>query len=110
MCFSAQDIEGIGRVIGMTTWKNLGGVYEGQPATWLTHCHSRRGTGGDQRCRGATVHAEFEGVELLTTGEAPVCWYKPFFGRRVTALFTEEPTIVDKDWSDDIPRWDLRPF
>lgn len=37
MCVSAQDIQGIGRVVTQTTWKNLGGVYSGQWSSWHTH-------------------------------------------------------------------------
>ncbi|KAK4035202.1 hypothetical protein C8A01DRAFT_38295 [Parachaetomium inaequale] len=106
MCFSAQDVEGIGRVIAMTTWKNLGGVYEGQPATWFGHRNDEQ---GGRRCedvtKGSMIHAAFENVELLATGEAPVCWHTPFLGRRVTALFTGAPNIPDEDWERHIPRW-----
>jgi hypothetical protein len=37
MCVSVQGIEGIGRVITLITWKNLGGVNERQWASWYTH-------------------------------------------------------------------------
>jgi hypothetical protein len=37
MSVSAQDVEGIGRVMAMTTWKKLGGVEKGQWDSWYLH-------------------------------------------------------------------------
>ena len=37
MCVSAQDVEGIGRVMALTTWTDLGSVHVGEWASWYSH-------------------------------------------------------------------------
>jgi hypothetical protein len=108
ICFSAQDVEGIGRVIGLTIWKKLGGVYEGQPSTWLTHSSAPTFPAQTTEPREvADVCAAFENVRAVPTSKVtPICSYMPSLGRRATSLFTHTPTDSDDDWfSFCIPAW-----
>lgn len=109
ICFNVQDVEAIGRVIGLTTWKKLGGVYEGQPSASLAHCRNTRVPyQNSEKLRDeAVVYKTFENVRPLAVGKAsPVCSHTPYLGRRVTSLFTQAPKIPDEEWSSCIPEWD----
>jgi hypothetical protein len=100
ICFSAQDVEGIGRVIGLTVWKKLGGVYEGQLPAWFTHSSSATVPDQVKESReAADVYAAFENVRAL-----PASLYMPSLGRRATSLFTHDPTEAEK-WASYIPAW-----
>ena len=119
MSLSAQDVEGIGRVMAMTTWKKLGGVEKGQWDSWYSHYRDVYDftkffirTGKNDRFvrdvdKGTTVYAAFEKVYVPPNGEVPVGWYTPTLSRRVTTLFAGEPNISDSDWSLCIPRQDF---
>lgn len=112
-CFSAQDVEGIGRVIGLTTWKNLGGVNEGQPLTWLTHCRglprAYRDIGQLDRGSEPTVSMVFDKVTVIEPygrRKAPEYHYKPSLGGRVKSVFSEIPKPPMTPWPDYNPMWD----
>lgn len=111
MCLSAQDVQGVGRVISMTSWKKLGGVYEGQLGAWYAHYENTRGiaqhlgTMPEQQDiprnmdRGATVYAAFEKVNSVGS----VGMYTPAISRRVMRLFSGEPETSINKWYTNIP-------
>ena len=105
LCVSAQDVEGVGRVISLTTWKNLGGVYDGQWVNWYPHSteierFTRDFIVSDQEritrslSEGAAVYAGFEN---LPTSEEAVRWYTPSLDGRMLDAFTGERTVQDGD-------------
>jgi hypothetical protein len=117
MCISAQDVDGSGRVLTLTTWKNLGGVYEGQWGAWHAHHKDpsifaesyRTASTADRekmsryREDGAAVYAAFENVNLPSTAAASACWYTPTPSRRVLAHFSRDPAIADDSWGHHVP-------
>ncbi len=117
MCVSAQDIRGIGRVLSLTTWKNVGGVYDGQWANWYTHSLDvGRFTSqllvnpeymkiARDLTKGTTVYSEFENLSS-SPGEPPARWYTASIGRRVLAAFQGEST-ASNNWMRAIPHGGL---
>lgn len=120
MCLGARDVDGIGRVISLTSWKNLGGVNEGQWKSWYRlhegdsrinplgrHTRSPPERFKCHRTRGTMVYAAFENIRVPPGAEVPVRWYTPTLSRRVIDLFTGEPKIPDEDWSSHVPGQDF---
>jgi hypothetical protein len=117
VCITARDVDGVGRVLALTTWKNLGGVYDGQPAAWYTHRRSSRSrmagsaTGEHPRERrtGPMVYTVFENVLHQPDDKAKEPWYctgyKPCIGRRIVSHFTSEPNTKDEEWDMYLPSW-----
>ena len=110
MCVSAQDVGGVGRVISLTTWKNLGGVYGEQWMSWYPHStevgrFTRDFIVGGQTGRtsrslgeGATVYAGFENLP----DTEPVRRYTPSISGRMINIFTREPIVQDRTWFGDV--------
>jgi hypothetical protein len=108
MCVSAQDVEGIGRVIALTTWKNLGGVHIGEWARWYSHYwnvdkfSSRFLVQPEDAMvmrdlsKGTAVYAAFHNLPVDT--EPSVRWYTPLVPRRMLDAFRERPDVSEKWW------------
>ena len=109
MCVGAQDIASVGRVVSLTTWKNLGGVYDGGWRSWYTHYLDVKEFAGrflvgsddamiirDQRV-GAAVYRAFEGI-LTDAPEPPVSWYNASISPQVLAAFTGTPSASEGMW------------
>jgi hypothetical protein len=105
LCVSAQDVRGVGRVISLTTWKNLGGVYDGQWMNWYPHSTdigkftrdfivSGHGRFTRSLSDGAAVYAGFEN---LPTSEGTVRWYTTSVDNQMLDAFTGERTVQDGD-------------
>jgi hypothetical protein len=124
VCLSAQDIEGVGRVLGMTTWKHLGGIQEDKWAAWYAHHSNPREfsdlynvSSSKTRAKmmrdlrdGTAVYTAFENIEPLPSGVMPAYWYTPDVSRRVRAHFTGGPRIPDSDWASFAPIFATRSF
>jgi hypothetical protein len=118
MCVSAQDVADVGRVITLTTWKNLGGVYDGQWASWYTHYSdvdefTRRFLVNPKYLqtirdlsKGTAVYAAFENPPTATP-EQRNCRYRASIGKRHLAALKGEPSFPCDDWCDDW--WTLPP-
>jgi len=108
MCVSAQDIEGIGRVMALTTWRNLGGVHAGQWATWYSHYwnidrfSSRFLVQPEDAMvlrdlsKGTAVYAAFHSLPVDT--ELHVRRYSPSIPRRMLDAFREGSHSSEKWW------------
>ncbi|KAL2133649.1 hypothetical protein VTI74DRAFT_1964 [Chaetomium olivicolor] len=109
MCVSAQDVEGIGRVIALTRWKKIGGVYDGEWASWYAHSQNvedfafrflvdpedatvRR----DLSC-GTAVYTACENLPT-SSAEPRISWYKAPISRRMRAVFSAPPPVLGSWW------------
>jgi hypothetical protein len=116
VCFSAQDVEGIGRVIGMTTWKNLGGINKSQWPAWYAHhskvdvfadlCNRKSSSTRDKMTRdlrkGTSIFAAFEGIGNPPSDVVLAHWYTPMVSRRATSHLTGDSGTED-NWHHHAP-------
>ncbi|KAK4243144.1 hypothetical protein C7999DRAFT_18466, partial [Corynascus novoguineensis] len=111
LCVSAQDIEGVGRVIALTSWKSLGGVYDEQWTDWHPHTTELanftkdfiiEGDGGFTRSLddGPTVFAAFENVP---TSKDALYWYIPSVKDRMIEAFTRKTPTQHGEWFGSVP-------
>jgi hypothetical protein len=115
MCVSAKDVVGVGRVVALTTWKTLGGVYDNQWADWYPHSanvgrftrdfivSSQVGRITRDLREGTTVYAGFENVPL-TEGTA---WYTASITERIIGALTRQPGVEESQWIRGISMLDL---
>lgn len=108
---AARDVEGIGRVLILTTWTRLGGVYEGQHCAWdgLT---SNAPLPNESPYAAATstghlLYAAYENIRPKKRDRRLGCSYVPQVSDWVTELLTVEPNVLDEEgWDRHIPEWD----
>jgi len=115
MCVSAQDVVGVGRVVGLTTWKCLGGVYDKQWADWYPHSanvgrftrdfivRSQAGTITRDLRKGTIVYAGFENAPT-TEGAA---WYTASLTGRILAALARQPSVEELQWIRGVSMLDL---
>jgi len=96
---SVQDVEGIGRVIALIIWKNLGGIYVRQWATWYSYYWNIERFSSRflvqpedaivlrDLSKGTAVYVAFHSLPVDT--ELPVCRYSPSIPRRILDAFRE---------------------
>ncbi len=116
MCVGAQDVVGVGRVVALTTWKTLGGVYDKQWADWYPHSanvgrftrdfivSSQVGRATRDLREGAIVYVRFENA-LITEGTA---WYTASMTGRIIAALTRQPSVEESQWIRGISMLDLK--
>jgi hypothetical protein len=109
MCVGAQDVPGAGRVISLTTWKKLGGVYAGQWANWYPHSAdvgkftrdfvvaSQFGQITRDLSKGTVIYAEFE--NRPSTGE--IANYTSQITGRIVAAFSGLYEAQKPNWSGE---------
>jgi len=109
MCIGSQDVEGVGRVLSLTTWKNLGGVYDGGWRSWYAHhldieqFASRFLVNPDDTTivrdlkLGAAVYRAFEGIPT-DAPEPHVSWYTASISPRALAAFRGTPSVSESRW------------
>jgi len=108
MCVSAQDVAGIGRVLSLTTWKNLGGVHIGQWARWYAHSwnvdrFSRRFLVQPEDAivmrdlsKGTSACTAFH--DLSADAVKASHWYTPLLSRRLLNAFKEQVKTSGNWW------------
>ncbi len=106
MCVSAQDVEGIGRVMALTTWKNLGGVNVGEWASWYSHSWDVERFSSQflvqpedamvmrDLSNGTAVYAAFHNF----SADAVNARYTPLISRRMIDAFRQQPDASRKWW------------
>ncbi|KAH6614545.1 hypothetical protein B0J18DRAFT_485576 [Chaetomium sp. MPI-SDFR-AT-0129] len=109
MCIGSRDVEGVGRMISLTTWKNLGGVYDGAWRSWYSHYSdvevfaSRFLVNPDDTIilrdlkLGPAVYRAWEGIPAGLP-EPRDSWYTMSISPEVLAAFTEPPGTPESRW------------
>ena len=109
MCIGSQDVESVGRVISLTTWKNLGGIHENGWRSWYTHysdveqfasrflVNSDDGMIIRDLAQGAAVYRAFQGIPT-DAPEPPISWYTASITPRALVAFTGTPSVSERQW------------
>lgn len=115
MCVSAKDVVGVGRVVALTSWKNLGGVYDKQWADWYPHSanvgrftrdfivNSQVGRITRDLRGGTIVYAGFENAPVTEAAT----WYAASITGRIIAALTRQPSGEESQWIRGISMLDL---
>ncbi|KAH6614546.1 hypothetical protein B0J18DRAFT_439617 [Chaetomium sp. MPI-SDFR-AT-0129] len=118
MCVGAQDVGGIGRVISVTTWKSLGGIYDGQWVGWYPHSINVGKFARDiivssqlerttrDFSEGTIVYASFESPPTIER----TAWYTAPINGRIIAALTRESGVQDSQWIEASPVLHLNGF
>lgn len=109
MCVGAQDVAGVGRVIALTTWKTLGGVYDGQWGDWYPHSANvgrfardfiaspQLGRITRDLSKGAMVYAGFENSPTI----GGTAWYTASINNRIIAALSGTRSVEELQWIED---------
>ncbi|KAL2132482.1 hypothetical protein VTI74DRAFT_3756 [Chaetomium olivicolor] len=126
-CIGAQNVKGVGRVIALTTWKNLGGVGPNQWALWYPHYtdfamfatfynhlnqqdESVRVKMTRDLSKGMAAHVAFEKYDTASTGEVAPFYYTPTISDRALKTLTGEQDIPERLWACYAPIFDREMF
>jgi hypothetical protein len=106
MCVGAQDVAGVGRVIALTTWKTLGGVYDGQWGGWYPHSANvgrfardfiaspQLGRITRDLSKGTRVYAGFENPPTI----GGTAWYTASINDRIIAALSGTCSVEELQW------------